>query len=154
MRLPFASDEVRAVASRWIAGQAQWTWWVTLTFRTPVTSETAVKLLRRWLRAVAIELAGAHVPVAWTLEWQSSGRPHFHVLLALVAEVSGDELLRLWTRIDRACCARKLARADAFDSSKGAALYMLKGSEWDVNVACPRPPRCRRSRCVKAPSAW
>lgn len=144
-------------AGRWIGQQAEWKWWATLTFKEPVSDGRATKALNLWLRKLA-QAEDRHFMAAWSLETQVNGRPHFHVLLdhplttldsggaSLFNETEVQEIRPEWFSVSWLCAdpAAGNARVRKYDPSGGAAFYLVKDGEWDLRVACPRPPECRR----------
>jgi hypothetical protein len=140
----------------WIHGLDVWTTWATLTFRRAATRDAAYSTLFVWLRLLAKHVARDHVRVTWGFDYQVGGYPHFHVLLALPTQVTTmpglhEQLAVLWRRAGRSTGFSHFRR---FDKDQGAAWYSTSHEEWDTNVACPRPPRCRRTRgCRFAPSS-
>jgi hypothetical protein len=135
-----------AAAGSFIHGIATWTTWATLTFGRPVSDSQADAALVRWLRAVAKQAAREHLRVVWGVEYQPGGYPHFHVLLAFPptvahAAVQHRRLAQLWRQSDKATGFSHFRR---FDPDQGAAWYVAVHAEWDVQLVCPRRPRCRR----------
>jgi hypothetical protein len=138
-----------------IGDYARWHCWATLTFKENVSEKAAVTALKRWLRRLAAEMVKTHIPFAWVTERQERGTWHLHLLLAFPgAEEKFDaaEADRLWRRSHPLAGFTKL---EEYDEDQGAAFYMAKEGEPDLNVACSRPRCCRRrGGCVEAPSAW
>ena len=155
MRIPFDATipVVRRATGEWVANLATWTWWVTLTFETPVSADYAERSLRQWGQGIARHVARAHVPIGYTREW-AGGSWHLHALLAIPddAAVNPRLLDERWKQLNRATGFTDIDRVNG--SLPGAAYYLVKTNGWDFNVACHRPPRCRRTRCLEAPSAW
>lgn len=139
---------------------AQWTWWVTLTYRKWVRREQSRSDLRRWLRGVAKDLVGAHVTVAWVLEPNRSGVDHAHALLAIPEGKSLDRAAAeaLWRRGDGLAGFSQMVRyrgGGSADPRYGAAAYLGDMIEWNVTVACDRAPPYRRERgCMVLSGPW
>lgn len=150
-------NALRQAAGRWIGQVAEWKWWATLTFKGPVSDGRAINALRRWLRNLA-QAEDRHFVAAWSLEIQRNGRPHFHVLFdhpvttvdsgaaRLFGEAEVHEIQPEWFSVSwlNSDPAAGNARVQKYDPSGGAAFYLVKDGEWDLRVACPRPPQCRR----------
>jgi hypothetical protein len=136
----------KQAAGTFINAHANWAWWGTLTYRGDVPARCAQRDVRRYADAVA-RVCGAHVRVAYAVEQQERGVPHFHFLLAFGSGVNplppsvGEKLWR-----------NGHAQVEEFDPTRGAAWYVAKGGDWDLINGCHRPPRCRRWRgCRAAP---
>ena len=148
-------NAVSEAAGRFVHDLAEWRWWATLTFRHDIGVDRADRAFRRWLRAIARDVVRDHVTVAWATGPQRFGRPHFHVLLAwrwdsLVYDADLGE--QLWRWVDHNAGH---ARVERYDRDEGAAWYQAAHAEWDVNLVCPRSPRCRRNGpCLLAPGSW
>lgn len=147
----------RRAAAEFVRGLAPWTWWIAVTFTGHVSRNTAHRALRVWLSALA-RSHGEHLPVAWALEPSYINGWHAHVLLACGgATITAREIEQAWKSAHTRAGIPWLRRYNARhgDPTRGAADYLVKGGEWDVNVACPRPPPCRRrAGCREAPGPW
>jgi hypothetical protein len=141
----------RDAVGKLVHGLAPWTWWGTLTFRYAMVEEHAFKIFRRWLRVVAKDIAQRHVPVAWALEC-GDGLLHYHVLLALPSTFDSAGIRRVETRWKTLEVNTGNTQFKKYDETKGAAWYLTKTNRWDFNVACSRDRKCRKGRCVAAPS--
>jgi hypothetical protein len=127
-----------------------WDLFCTPTFRDDeVALPIAAERFELFVRRLARERVKRHLWIAWFADLQRRGVPHFHVLLGTLKgdprRVELVDIDGLWVWGD--------LRATPFDG-RGAAFYGARGHRlWDVNVACPRPPRCRRpgKGCVHAP---
>lgn len=99
--------------------------------------------------------ANEHVPFAFACGMQTNHRFHHHALLAVpttATPIGVDWLDFCWRGADRVAHFSRIVR---YDPSLGAVRYIAAHQGfWDVNVACPRPPRCRRHNCVEAPGPW
>jgi hypothetical protein len=151
----------RRIEGEWIAAMAEWTWWSSLTFQAPVGEARAKKILFGYLRALAQDLAqesGQHFRAAWCMEYQGRDVPHFHTLIDYPTteidlgaarlygepeerEVSPAWLECRWLSTD---WAAGNVHVERYDPARGAAFYLVKGGRWDLHVACPRLPSCRR----------
>jgi len=133
---------------------SDWTHFADLTFTNDVPEGRAMEALRWWLRALA-KHSHTHVPYVFALGYQGNRRLHFHVLLAVAAHVpiSVRWLDRHWRLSDRVA---NFARVNVYDSTRDGVPYLANhNGHWDVNIACPRTPRCRRRNgCQEAPSSW
>ena len=140
----------RATAT-FLAGFAPWERFVTLTFSRDVCDAAAHLAFRRWARHVACGLYRSHVNIAWAYGPQARGTLHFHALVApaeLAAAVTPAELAAAWHEGPDVTAAAVTAAA-------GAADYLTRHPEWNLNVACDRRPCCRRAHgCVIAPGPW
>jgi hypothetical protein len=148
-------EKLRQASGAFIADLAAWTHFGTLTFDLPVSDLVAARVLRDWARAIAREVH-VHVWIAWGTERQRRGVLHFHNLFAIPSD--GRALTvraadRLWKHCHRHA---GFTRIEPYEPGRGAAWYLSKGGDWDANVACPRPRRCKRTGryCVEAPSPW
>jgi hypothetical protein len=139
-----------AAGASWLAS-VPWRVFASLTFRTVPSEREALAALRAWLRVVALHFE-THVPYAYAAALDGSAGEHFHVLLDMGRPLSRRE--RRW--LEAAWRIRHgFARVGAYKPDAGAEGYLLRHPTWDRNVACPRPPRCRRARgCVEAPGSW
>ena len=151
-RLPRAP--VQRVTAEFIRDLAPWHWFATLTFRTEVTADAAHRAFRTWARGVASS-AETHVTAAWAYEARDVRRVlHFHALLAPHENVNRIDVRSL-SHAWQSYYDSGEATFSRVYSTEGAADYLAKHPAWDVNVACPRRPECRRAAgCVKAPGPW
>jgi len=146
--------DLQEAVGRYLHGLAAWRWWMTLTFRRYLPFEEAQSVFKQWLRSVARHLVKEHFVVAWALEVQARGVPHYHVLLATppMVVVTSTAIQAFWRSADERA---GFSRVNRFDLSKRAAWYMAIGPHWDMNVVCPRiDRRCKRRACVEAPGPW
>jgi len=151
----------RQIAGEWIAAKAEWTWWSSLTFQAPVGEARAKKILFAYHSELARELAqdsGQHFRVAWCMEYQGRDVPHFHTLIdypttaidlgaaSLYSEPEEHEVSARWLecRWLSTDSAAGNVHVERYDPARGAAFYLVKGGRWDLCVACPRLPSCRR----------
>jgi hypothetical protein len=154
-----STETLRDTDAEFIRTSAPWTWWCTLTFKRHLREEEAERILKQWMREVAMVLVGEHLMAAWALEPTKGGRPHYHVLLLGLHPGSRQptvaDLRRAWLAVDRRCGFTKIAR---YDPARGLGVghYLSKGEDYDLGVVCPRHPGCRRARgrCLVAASAW
>lgn len=146
---------LRSETGRFIHNFGDWKWWATLTFRDYVSRGSAMRVFRSWLRTLAKLVYRHHLRVAWGFELQDREVWHIHLLLETPGptspELEGPHLQSVWRAISGICGISKI---EPFDTTRGAGWYLSKGTDWDVNVACPRTPRCRRSGCREAPGSW
>ncbi len=147
---------------------AQWSWFLTLTFRADVAEDTALDAFRWWLRELSRrEFRRQHFKFARVLDRQSCGRLHFHVLVECPPEIAPppewQRALDLWEHIvPREFCAGRPGRNHgAFyypDTAEGTPLYLFAkhGGGHELNVACPRPRTgpCQRGGCAQARTGW
>lgn len=158
MKVPWDFDppglERAKIQSAWgelIHSYADWTWWATLTFKKSVTEPVAFRTLKTWLGFMARDI-GKHYRVAFAIE-EAGGGHHVHALLAFPIgnQLSAKRLNQAWLQVSTLTGFTDIKR---YDSSKGAAWYLAKEVECEVNVVCPRRPSCRRrGRCKIATSA-
>lgn len=146
----------QAVAD-WIRRLARWEFYVSLSYKDATSEGPAARHLRAFLRAVA-QTYGVHVDVAIGEEYQERGAYHHHVLIAprrsesaaASPSLTTRRIELLWRRT-HPCTGH--ARIVRYNPKRGAAWYLARHQNWDVNVACPRLA-CRRARCRVAPSGW
>jgi hypothetical protein len=120
------------------------------TFRADdVALHVAAERFELFVRRLARERVERHVRISWFVDLQRRGVPHFHVLLGTLeedprrVELADIDGLWVWGGLNAA----------PFDG-RGATFYGATHHRfWDVNVGCPRPPKCRRpgKGCVHAP---
>lgn len=123
---------------------APWTHFCTLTLEEQISDRYAELLLRLWARTAA-NLARAHLPIAWAIGPQADGRPHFHVLLCLPAEVRGPRitcktLKQIWEWRAKA----GVADIRRYKAGGGAARYMADHEDMSWAIVCSWGSRCRR----------
>jgi hypothetical protein len=154
-----ASRRTCVVEAAFLRDVASWTWWVTLTFFRSVPRDRARVALRFWLRGVAREV-GDHVKVAWVLEPTRVGVPHAHVLVAVPdgKSMGQNGAEALWRRSDPLAGFSRVVRyapGRGCDPRFGAAGYLAEKQDWNVTVACPRRPPCRRKGgCLVLRGPW
>jgi hypothetical protein len=145
---------VQRAAGEFIAALAPWTWWCSLTFRGALSRDEAQATFKAWLRVVARE-AHEHVWAAWAHGLQAEGRPHFHCLLAIRSDAFDESSATLaWWGVDPRAGGTEIRR---YRDDGGAAWYQTDPhhDEWDVLLACPRRPRCRRAAgCLMGARFW
>ena len=128
-----------------------WTMFATLTTKRRVPKDHFKRLLREFLRPLAIA-EHEHVLYAAVVGRDSNHRVHGHLLLRTTS-ATVREVEQLWhdTHADTGH-----AKVRLYDAAKGAVYYIADhDGELEVNIACPRPNKCRRKRgCVLAPSPW
>ena len=141
--------------SHFLGGYAPWSWWVTLTFGDDVSEHAAARAFRDWCTALARRVVHDHVPVGWAWELQRRGLPAYHALIAVPVESRFSAALgdAYWKRTHRAAGVTRIER---YVRGRGAPWYVAAHRYWDVNVACPRAPVCRRPGrgCVVARVPW
>lgn len=144
--------QVRAAWADFTRGLAPWAWFVTLTFQRELPPEAASKVVQTWLRSVAMEI-NAHVRFAIASELKPHQAIHFHLLLAPFdgVRLTRSIVRRLWKRAHPSAGFMHFGQ---YDADRGAVHYVINHEHRDLNVACPRPPKCRRTRCVEAPGSW
>ena len=127
-----------------------WTHWATLTLREGISAFAFDASLRRFFKSIA-RVCDDHIPFGYGVGHQLREVLHAHVLLVLPTNVTDPDLL-VKTQWRGAHHLAGNTDIRVFDGDRGAAWYTVKHRSWDVNVACPRPPRCRRKRgCIEAP---
>jgi hypothetical protein len=102
-----------------------WTWFVTLTFASPIHPEQAGKRWARWINALERHSSRRPklTPVIWARgdERQSRGVLHYHALVGNVLGVPEVTALRLWERLGGG-----FGRITPYDRSRLGALYIAK----------------------------
>jgi hypothetical protein len=150
------NDALRAATERFLSEAAPWEWFVSLTFARDVSDNTALRAFREWRRGAACDVYRSHTRIGWVYAPQRSTRLHFH---ALLAGIDTDDAAR--TAAERSTRLAGTWRNGSVDvlpvhEATGAAEYMLNHTDlsaadirrgWDLDVACDRRPRCRRTRC-------
>lgn len=155
---------LRAETLRFLSKAAPWEWFVSLTFTRDVSDATALRALREWRSTVAKDVYQGHARIGWV--YAPQGRRvhetlHAHALIAgMEHEADLDngnaaELAASWP--NGGVTVRPVQNATkAID-------YMLDHTDleaadirsgWDLDVACDRRNRCRRTRCILAPGPW
>src|SRR5208283_2740923 len=77
-------DRVRlhSETGSFIRGLRHWRWWVTLTFKDPVSRDAAWEKFWEWTRRLAHRVVGTHITVAWAIErGPQGGLVHIHALM-------------------------------------------------------------------------
>ncbi|HEY1954365.1 MAG TPA: hypothetical protein VGH28_02110 [Polyangiaceae bacterium] len=150
----------RLAATDFLRELRAWTWWGTVTFRWQTQRDRARYELRAWLRRIAVDVDD-HVSVAWVIEPTRLGADHAHVLLAIPATRSlrRERAEDLWksgnARGGYIHMVRYAPGRRYGDPQFGAAGYLAAKTDWNVTVACPRHPPCRRKRgCVQLRGPW
>ena len=138
---------------------SDWRYFGTFTFRRTTSEHVGARQLRRMLRCTAMTVFDDHVAFAIGGGPHELGGWHYHVLFGPCENSRGIPYSGTIARqIEYAWrSSGKLAghsRVLKYDPMRGAAFYLAQHDEWDLNVACPRRPKCRRSRCILAPTAW
>ena len=146
------AHRAREATGDWLWSAFTWDVFITLTFSADAVSlRLAARRFKSFARRLAAKRLRRHVRIAWFVDLQRRGVPHFHVLLGALDEdprrVELADMDGLWRWGD--------ALARPYDG-RGAAFYGLRGHRhWDINVACPRPAACRRPKgCLFAPGPW
>ena len=154
---------VREETHRYLSHVAPWRHHVTLTHARDVADRKVLHAFRDWARWVARHLYRSHFRLGYVYAPQARDVLHMHVLVALheadrlaaAPEHEADRLAAAWTHGS--------ATATPVTEPCGAAAYLLGHTNltaddirrgWDLNVACTRPPSCRRRSCLLAPGAW
>lgn len=170
---PSPQSELRALGKRplsvatrnFLANKAPWERFVTLTFAHPVAAVRAHGYFRDWARFLAQNVYRSHLTIAWAHGLQARRVIHFHALVAQLdqeAHVEAVQLADAWHKApgpDAALLADAWHEGPDVDvqevhNADGAAAYLTRHPSWDLNVACDRGPKCRRSRCLLAPGPW
>jgi len=145
-------SQIRQASGEFIRDLYPWTYWITLTYLYSASVYQTERDLKVWLRFVARELARDHVPVAWVIDLQQNGRAHIHVLLALPPKMSPSPIRLLQSQWRYLIKGAGGTKCEIYNPADSAAFYMVRhDAEWEVNIACDRSPRCRRSGCKAAP---
>jgi hypothetical protein len=153
---PNIHQDLTRVAGEFFRDCGPWQWWISLTFRGPVTMGRAEDAFRSWAKKLAQDVVGVHVELAWVLDG-NGGHWHYHALLGLPdgASVTAAALDRLWKATEPGVTGFAHIRAYQGD---GAAFYLGKKIDrysYSVTTVCPRRPCCRRGKgCVKSRHAW
>jgi REP element-mobilizing transposase RayT len=145
-------QDPRLVMAEWLRDFRPWSHWYYMTFTRPFSRGDADNVVRTFVMTLARDLR-VHVWAAWSVEPDSSGH-HIHGLLDIPPPHNlDDDALRAHGR--RVCHSFGHSRFDRFDRTRGGPWYMVKSVEPDINVGCPRPPRCRRfGGCADSRFSW
>ena len=155
MKIPLDSDipdttnaRLRDAWGELIHNSAEWTWWITLTFQRFVHQQDAARHFRRWADRVAREHIHTHYDMAWVVE-RAGNNSHIHALLAFPDPkvLTGKQIVASWRGTSD---LHGVGYIKSFDPSKGAAWYIAKTLEPELEVACHSPRCCRRKgrRCI------
>lgn len=150
---------LRGEANRFLSEAAPWRHFATLTSAHDLSDSTILAAFRAWAQRLA-RAHSAHLSVGFVFAPQARGALHVHALLApaepVEQEIIAPALVAAWPLGS--------ATARPIDAPVVAANYLLEHVDltdhdirraWDLNVACPREPRCRRRRsCIRSPGAW
>jgi len=130
-----------------IEGFEPYHWYVTLTFKNPVTNTRANKQFHRYIRRINETLFGKRyrdkglgVPYVNARERQGRGVPHFHTLIGGdVYKLKRLSYMDLWHKGEgRKFNGNGYARILPYDKEQGAKIYVskyvVKGGEIDVNI--------------------
>ncbi len=144
--------DLRAAAAEFLQRFAPWTHFVTVTYREDRTPYALGLDVRSLVRELAGELR-EHVPVAFAWGHQRNGLLHGHLLLAWPPGAPWAPERRLrhgWWAL-----SGSHVQCLPFDPRRPAGDYLAGHDGWEVNVACPRLPRCRRGPgCREARVPW
>lgn len=134
------------IVAKWFQAFASvaggFTHWTTLTFNEWVYAARAKHVTDRWLRRIA-ERAGQHYRYVYVIEQEGREAWHLHLLAAFPEGFDHRLGHALWVGLDRRAGFTDIER---FHRGGGAAFYVAsKRSEFEVGIACPRRPCCRRA---------
>jgi hypothetical protein len=153
----FQPAAVTENVAKLIRSNGPWTWWVTLTFRHPLSQRRAMSAFRNFAALVA-GFTREHINLAWVLD-DNGGHIHFHTLLGFPAGahvMTAKGVENTWAAVDRRLCG--FVHIREYDENRGAAEYMAKKTdrhEYGLEIVCPRRPQCRRGKgCIRSPQAW
>ncbi|MCK9461371.1 MAG: hypothetical protein M0R80_17210 [Proteobacteria bacterium] len=142
--------ELRDATGEFIVSKGPYDVFATFTIgEESVGDQEAYARFSRTCKELARNRSG-HVLVAWCWGYQHSGRPHFHALFRALED-------------DKAVQPEELQDASGWGlteiepcNGNGAAYYLAKkGHHWNINTACNRSRRCRRSEgCIHDIGPW
>lgn len=145
--------ESRQAAGQFIHTFGNWQIFITLTFNQDVSESWAHKRFHEYCRKVAKRFS-EHIDIAWCWGPQASGRIHFHALLK-------TRLDSLRTLSQRDFWGIKWPGNIKFDPPRDqekSSCYLARREHhvWEINVACPKPPPCKRPgvSCSVARNPW
>jgi hypothetical protein len=144
-------------AVEFVTKSRRWNVWASLTFKEAPSLPKCEDAFRRWLRAIAVSVVDDHVPYFYVCDRQQRGDYHFHALLAVPIDVTAPVIRKMRRCWRDASCQAGINKIERVNDPERATRYALAGhNAWEVNVACDRRPRCRRSGsgCVEAPGSW
>lgn len=150
---------VRKVGVEWLR-TFEWDSVWTLTFDKYVPRERARQATNRWFQTLAQDVVRVHFRVAWAVEqWRLGELFHVHLQLKLLGnDVVLDNVAahRAWRDSDAAAGYTKPKRyVRGVCDERSHEPYLGKAADWDVTIACPRPPRCRRAHgCDFLSGTW
>lgn len=140
-------------AGKFINELGTWQLFITLTFRFDISETKAHRLFHLFFKRVAKRFR-EHLDVAWCWGPQKNGRIHFHALVK--TRFDSKRVLRqrnFWGTRWPGNCEFEPPR----DQEKSS-YYLAKREHlvWEFNVACPKPPPCKRKNrfCIVAPYPW
>lgn len=130
-------------------GRWQWVWYVTLTFREPVSEWAADKRFRLWIKRANREAYGPRwhkhgKGIQWVRAAENQGRrvPHYHALLARVGDFRLLSLASSWKALGGG-----FERIQPVRSQRRARRYVTKvvsfggeldlGGPWDGQLSLP-----------------
>ncbi len=133
---------------KWLSA-FEWTHWVSLSFRYPVTTDTALSVFRKWSSRVMRKPAviATHTKASWAVAAEAGvgGLVHLHVIA--YGPWSTKTLKRAWQS--------GISKIERYDPEKKGALYLAKvvrDSKGHFDIADDLPPlRKDRSRTVRIP---
>ena len=140
----------RGAVGNWAEELADWNLFVTLTFSGSISEKAGLRKFERLVRDLARDI-DHHVHTVYS--WGPQQREIIH-LHALLGGGWGEPIfLRPADVKNRWRAGHSVVRV--FERGIGGGQYILGHRRWEVNVACPRHRRCRRSGgCVEAPGPW
>lgn len=118
-------------------------YWVTLTYGQLVAAAWVHKMFRIWSRRVAQDLlCGLHFGYVAVIEQEGREAWHLHALLATPEDLDPKTATAKWQGLDSRAGFTKF---DRYEAGGGAPFYVAsKPEQFIIDVACPRPPACRR----------
>ena len=111
---------VKRAWGEWLR-QWRWDWWVTLTFRYPVSTRQAHRLWKEWIHLLEHSVQ-SKVHYVRVTEYQRfrGDIPHFHALLLGVREQQPKRWEGTWNNLGG------LAKVEPYDVKLGATHYLAK----------------------------
>ncbi len=147
------SGNLTEIESNWIHDKYPWQIFAGFDFSKAVSGRVAFERFNGLCRELAQNRIHGHVAVSWFWGVQYWGAPYFHALFYALPHVR-ENMEALTIGDFDGLWPWGTSKIEIFDDGR-AANYGERHKNFEINVACPRRPRCRRSKgCREAPGPW